>query len=70
MPIYEFVCQQCDREFEELVREGQVVHCPACSSDHVRRLLSRFAIHSSGVRSAGGGKSCSSCSSAHCATCH
>jgi len=75
MPIYEFICDRCEVSFEELVRNGEVVSCPHCSSTDVRRLLSRFAVHSSspgfaGVASASSGKSCSSCASSSCATCH
>ena len=70
MPIYEFVCERCERPFEELVRNGDPVACPQCASQQVRRLLSRFAVHSSSPNLGGGGKSCSSCSGSHCATCH
>ena len=42
MPIYEFICEECERPFEELVRNGQNVSCPSCSSTDVRRLLSSF----------------------------
>jgi len=72
MPIYEFSCTQCGAVFEELVRNGAKPVCPECSSGDVRRLLSRFAVHSSspGLGGTGGGKSCSTCSSSSCATCH
>ena len=58
-----------------LCATAEVVSCPHCSSSDVRRLLSRFAVHSSspgfaGVASASSGKSCSSCASSSCATCH
>jgi putative FmdB family regulatory protein len=71
MPIYEFICQNCQQPFEELVRSDQVVSCPVCRSTEVRRLLSRFAVHSTSPNLGGGGaKSCSMCSGSHCATCN
>jgi putative FmdB family regulatory protein len=71
MPIYEFSCTQCDAVFEELVRNGTTPRCPQCSSGEVRRLLSRFAVHSSSpnLGGAGSGKSCSTCSASSCDTC-
>src|SRR5512146_2653025 len=47
MPIYEFICDACEAQFEELVRNGGPITCPACSSQEVRRLFSKFAVHSS-----------------------
>ena len=72
MPIYEFMCTRCEAPFEELVRNGEKPRCPVCASTDVNRLLSRFAIHSSSPDLGGGGatKSCASCSSSSCATCH
>ncbi len=44
MPIYEYECSSCEKEFEELVRSSsQSVKCPACESPKVRRRLSVFA---------------------------
>jgi len=72
MPIYEFFCDRCEVQFEELVRNGDKPRCPACSTNDVRRLLSRFAVHSTSANLGGGGasKSCSSCAGSSCATCH
>nr|MBA2568472.1 zinc ribbon domain-containing protein [Actinomycetota bacterium] len=30
MPIYEYVCMECESHFEELVRNGEAVSCPDC----------------------------------------
>lgn len=72
MPIYEFICDECGAEFEELVRNGDKPKCDACSSREVRRIFSKFAVHSSSANLGGKGadKSCSSCASSSCATCH
>jgi putative FmdB family regulatory protein len=45
MPIYEYACAPCGREFEEIVRRsGEAeVKCPACGSRDVGRRISRPA---------------------------
>jgi putative FmdB family regulatory protein len=72
MPIYEFCCNSCGTAFEELVRNGVQPVCSSCGSCDVQRLLSTFAVHSSSADMGGKGatKSCSTCASSSCATCH
>jgi putative FmdB family regulatory protein len=43
MPIYEYACQSCGREFEALVRSTTVPVCPGCQSTHLDKRLSVFA---------------------------
>lgn len=43
MPIYEYACHDCGREFETLVRGGQTPVCPACASTQLDKKLSVFA---------------------------
>jgi putative FmdB family regulatory protein len=65
MPIYEFVCENCFEEFEELVSFNKPtvgLTCPACGSDLVRKVISTFAPLNGGTRSAIGALSQSSCS--------
>jgi putative FmdB family regulatory protein len=40
MPIYEYVCKNCENEFELLVLKGTEPACPACKSSDLERLLS------------------------------
>jgi putative FmdB family regulatory protein len=41
MPIFEFKCQKCSREFEKLVRVStDVPVCPDCQSAEVEKMLS------------------------------
>jgi putative FmdB family regulatory protein len=47
MPIYEYVCMQCESHFEELVRNGEQPDCPECGAADVRKQLSVFATHPS-----------------------
>jgi putative FmdB family regulatory protein len=43
MPIYEYACQDCGREFEALVRSSTVPECPQCHSTSLEKKLSVFA---------------------------
>jgi transcription elongation factor GreA len=45
MPIYEYVCMECESHFEELVRGEQQVACPDCAATNVSRQFSSFAVH-------------------------
>lgn len=49
MPIYEYSCKQCGREFETLVRAGSTPACPACAGTELERRHSLPAVHSSGT---------------------
>ena len=47
IPIYEYSCQECGKEFEALVRGDAGVACPACESSDVERMFSLPTVHSS-----------------------
>jgi putative FmdB family regulatory protein len=48
MPLYEYICGECRRKFERLVRRfGDAVDCPGCGSTSVEKQLSTFAVASS-----------------------
>ncbi|KAF0108544.1 MAG: FmdB family regulatory protein [Anaerolineaceae bacterium] len=65
MPIFEFVCTDCEQSFEELLRNSEAasgVICPKCGSAQVRKKLSAFASKISGGSSFSlGAPSVSSC---------
>ena len=71
MPIYEYVCMECESHFEELVRNGEEPDCPDCASANVRKQFSVFATHgtaeqpSFGGPSGGGGCCGGSCGCGH-----
>ncbi len=44
MPIFEYACSSCGKEFETLVRaSSHAPECPACHSTELRKKLSVFA---------------------------
>jgi putative FmdB family regulatory protein len=65
MPIFEYACSDCGRQFETLVRSDTVPECPACHSTHLNKQLSVFATAQSNgmepARAAGPGSPCGSC---------
>lgn len=68
MPIYEYVCMECESHFEELVRSPeQQIDCPDCSTSNVTKKFSVFASHgTAGQPSFGGGGCCGgSCGCGH-----
>ena len=43
MPLFEFRCPPCERDFELLVRNGEQAVCPHCGSKSIEKLLSEAA---------------------------
>ena len=65
MPLFEFVCADCKRPFEELVRSASAVNdvtCPKCGSTQVNKKISTFAARVSGGSFSLGANSAASCS--------
>jgi putative FmdB family regulatory protein len=52
MPIFEYACRACGREFEQLVRTGDVPACPSCASHALEKQPSLAAISSPDSRAA------------------
>ena len=49
MPVYEYECESCSRQFELLVRSrSDTPVCPHCESKKLTRRFSTFAAHSDG----------------------
>ena len=44
MPIFEYVCKECQHEFEALVFGKQKAECPKCQSKKLEPQLSAFAV--------------------------
>lgn len=60
MPLFRYRCDDCQKQFEELVsfNESEGVQCPNCGSTNTVKLVSSFATIGGGS----GGDSVSSCS--------
>ena len=70
MPIYEFHCNKCDKDFEELVFADQDVTCPHCQGNNLEKLFSTFSHKSGSTYSSSKGSGCSTCGTHNCASCH
>ncbi|MBF0406931.1 MAG: zinc ribbon domain-containing protein [Candidatus Riflebacteria bacterium] len=79
MPIYEFNCTSCKKDFDLLLSlkaDHSQVTCPDCSSGNVRKKVSSFARGSSSSDSSpdyssshGSSSGCGSCSTHSCGSC-
>lgn len=43
MPLFEYRCAHCRREFELLVRTHEIASCPDCGASDIEKLLSETA---------------------------
>jgi putative FmdB family regulatory protein len=46
VPIYEYTCRGCGKEFEILVRKDDTPACPSCASRDLEKMLSEVAVKS------------------------
>jgi putative FmdB family regulatory protein len=80
MPIYEYKCNKCGKQFEVVtmsMNEKADAVCPKCKSKKTNRMMSNFGRGKySSSRSGGSGSvnvpsssGCSSCSSSNCSSC-
>jgi putative FmdB family regulatory protein len=52
MPIFEYICKDCDHQFEALVYGKQKAECPKCHGSKLAPQLSVFAVSAKGTSSA------------------
>jgi len=73
MPIFEFCCQDCCKEFEKLVFGADPeVECPGCHGKNVTKLMSACAAkvgYKFTAASNPKGASCTGCAATSCSTC-
>ena len=70
MPIFEYQCSDCDREFEAYVNAGRRPACPACQGENlVKRLSSPGMVGASAGRASTPAPGQGGCGAggAHCA---
>ena len=62
MPIFEYICKQCQHQFETLVYGKQKAECPKCHATKLEPQLSVFAVSAKGsAASPSAAGACGSC---------
>lgn len=63
MPIFEYVCGECNHRFEQLVYGSTEVACPKCQTTKLEKQISKFGVGGTDgwVLSGKGDSSCGSC---------
>jgi putative FmdB family regulatory protein len=61
MPLFEYECRGCHRQFEYLTRDGQSPSCPSCQGDDLQKLLSSFVVNTSGSAKSFGAPAAGGC---------
>jgi len=61
MPIYEYVCKECEQAFEALVYGREKAECPKCHSKKLTPKLSRFAVSAKSGSTPPSAGPCGSC---------
>lgn len=49
MPIFEYICKECDHHFEALVYGKEKPECPKCHTRKLETQLSVFAVSAKGT---------------------
>jgi putative FmdB family regulatory protein len=44
MPLYAYNCQNCNADFELLVRSSDVTVCPSCGSEKLQQQLAKICV--------------------------
>ena len=63
MPIFEYICKDCQHEFETLVFGRDKAKCPKCQSQKLSPQLSVFAMSAKGSPGASSAMSSGGCGS-------
>lgn len=63
MPIFEYVCRECNHRFELLVQGNAVPACPGCKATALDKQFSAFGVGATGgwPVTSGSGSGCGSC---------
>ena len=78
MPIYEYICEKCGAQFEDIVSASATTcpPCPKCASGDTKKLMSTCRTRTGGgqtgaaVRAPSSGGGCAGCAGGNCASCH
>jgi len=72
MPLYEYLCRDCEAKFElrrSFSQADAPVKCTHCHSDNTKKLISSFISFSKGGNNPTPSSGCAGCSGGSCATC-
>ncbi len=74
MPIYEYHCSDCDKDFDVLLAHGEgAAECKRCGGENIKRKFSCFSTRTDSYTASDlssiNSSSCASCTSSSCATC-
>ncbi|MFC1813359.1 zinc ribbon domain-containing protein [Thermodesulfobacteriota bacterium] len=74
MPIYEYQCCDCGKDFEFLVLGSEQPDCPSCASKNISKQMSACTFYSKGshgktVSSSASAPSCTGCAATSCTSC-
>lgn len=61
MPIFEYICRECDHHFESIVLNGQKPQCPKCESRKLEQQISKFAVGGEKAAAAPAAGPCGAC---------
>ncbi|MDK2745622.1 MAG: zinc ribbon domain-containing protein [Nitrospira sp.] len=62
MPIFEYVCRECNHRFELLTHGSTAAVCPKCKATELDKQFSSFGVGATaGWASSGGSGACGSC---------
>jgi putative FmdB family regulatory protein len=69
MPIFEYICSDCQKFFEVLVRGEGDIECPDCDSKRLVKKPSLCGFVSSGRFVGSNGSNCDGCGKHNCSGC-
>jgi putative FmdB family regulatory protein len=70
MPIFEYICNDCQRAFERIVpRHDSGTECAYCNSQNIEKQLSVFAVSGGSTEASSFESGCGHCGTAQPGTC-
>jgi putative FmdB family regulatory protein len=61
MPIFEYICRDCQRHFETIVTASRAAACPSCHGQQLEKQHSVFAVSAKGSTSSQNTGACGAC---------
>jgi putative FmdB family regulatory protein len=63
MPIFEYICQKCNHQFEVLIYGNEKAKCPKCQATRLAPQLSVFAVSTKSLSSSSSSRPAGPCGS-------